>query len=412
MKDEQNLVDLLILGGGAAGLMAALSANKSNRHLNILVLEKNEQLGRKLLATGNGRCNFTNEDQNISHYRGFHPEIVVEILSYFGKDKTLAFFQGLGLHVHCEDGRYYPRSNQGKILPLMLQVALNNSSVQVQKNTTVQNIDRKPFGFEVTCQDGRHYRSKKILLATGGKAAPQLGCDGEFYTWLSDHGHKIYPLLPALTPLKLDTLSLKKISGIRFLARASLLVQKSLIAETKGEFLWTAYGISGIPTLELSRYAAVALHQKKEAEIEFNLLPEWDERGAQNLVFSWMMQTREQVVHSLSGLLHSDFAEYLVAIVEKQIGDIKAFHPGQATRLAKHLTSLRFTVTDTLGWKEAQTTVGGVALNEVNPETMESKKIPGCFLAGEILDVDGNCGGYNLQWAWSSGYLAGKGAAK
>lgn len=412
MQDKENLVDLLIIGGGAAGLMAALSAYKNNHHLRILILEKNEKLGRKLLATGNGRCNFTNEDQNKSHYRGFHPEIIAEILDCFGKDETLALFQGLGLHVHCEEGRYYPRSNQGKILSQMLQNALHRSSVQVQINTTVQTIRTTSYGFEVQCQDGRQYHGRKLILATGGKAAPQLGSEGDFYTWLSNQGHKIYPLLPALTPLKLEVGTLKKISGIRFQAKGSLFTQKKLVAESVGEFLWTNYGISGIPTLELSRYAAVALHQIKETELEFDLLPEWDERGSQNLVFSWMMQTREEVISSLSGLIHSDFAEFLVSMVEKQIGPIKAFHPGQAARLAKILKGLRFRVTDTLGWKEAQTTVGGVALNEINPLTMESRIIPGCYLAGEILDVDGNCGGYNLQWAWTTGYLAGKGASQ
>lgn len=412
MNSEHNLVDLLILGGGAAGLIAALSAHRHNKKIKILILEKNEQVGRKLLATGNGRCNFTNEDQNIGHYRGFHPEIVSEILAQFGKEETLAFFQGLGLHVHCEEGRYYPRSNQGKILPVFLQEALNQTSVQIQRLTTVLNIERTPFSFEVTCQDGRHYQSRKILLATGGKAAPQLGSEGDFYPWLSNQGHKVYPLLPALTPLKLEVQSLKKISGIRSQAKAALFMQKNLVATSEGEFLWTPYGISGIPTLELSRFAAVALQQKKETEIELNLLPEWDERGAQNLVFSWMMQTRTQVVLSLSGLIHSELAEYFVSMVEKQIGVIKAFHPGQASRLAKLLTGYRLKVVDTLGWKEAQTTVGGVSLNEVNPKTMESFIIPGCYFAGEILDVDGNCGGYNLQWAWSSGYLAGKGAAQ
>ena len=412
MQDRENLVDLLIIGGGASGLIAALTAYRSNRNLRILMLEKNEKLGRKLLATGNGRCNFTNEDQNKSHYRGFHPEIIAEILDCFGKDETLVLFQGLGLHVHCEDGRYYPRSNQGKILLQLLQNALHRSTVQVQLNTSVEEIHRHPYGFEVRCQDDRRYHGKKIILATGGKAAPQLGSEGDFYTWLSSQGHKIYPLLPALTPLKLEAASLKKISGIRFQAKGTLITQKKQVAESVGEFLWTNYGVSGIPTLELSRYAAIALHQNRETELEFDLLPEWDERGSQNLVFSWMMQTREEVVSSLSGLIHSDYAEFLVALVEQQIGQIKAFHPGQAARLAKILKGLRFRVIETFGWKEAQTTVGGVALNEINPKTMESKKIPNCYLAGEILDVDGNCGGYNLQWAWTTGYLAGKGASQ
>ncbi len=407
-----NLYDLIILGGGASGLMAAIAAFRQNRHASVLLLERNEQLGRKLLATGNGRCNFSHADQDLHHYRSHRPDVVQEILNQFGLSETLLLFHELGLHTRCEEGRYYPRSNQGRVVPLLLQEALLKTPIHIQRNTPVQTISRTDKGFHVFTTDGRCYSTEKLLLATGGKASPQLGSDGDFYVWLREVGHHVYPVYPALTPLKLNLLGLKKISGVRFWGRAECWVEEDMVQESEGEFLWTPYGISGIPTLQMSRFAAEALGDQKRVVLKMDFLPEWDERGAQNIIFSWMMKNRGEVVIALSGILHSNLAEYLVSLVETQIGPIKAFHPGQAARLAKLLKGWILPVPATLDWKDAQSTVGGVDLSEIDSKTLASKKVPGLFLAGEILDVDGNCGGYNLQWAWSSGFLAGQGAMK
>jgi len=410
-NEQKQSYDIAVLGGGAAGMMAAIAAHRANSLLKILILDKNDQLGRKLLATGNGRCNFSNANQAIENYRSDDPQAVGQMLHNFGLPETLDFFQQLGLHVRCEEARYYPRSNQGKVVRELLQCEIDSYTLTQQLNTSVIKIEAFPHGFRLSSQLGELFTVRKLILCSGGAAAPQLGTGGDFYPWLLKTGHRIVPPVPALLPLQLKMDHLKKLAGIRFEGKASLLVDGKETARSEGEFLWTNYGLSGIPILEISRFATRALYEQKSLQLSLDFLPEFDLNAAQNLTFDWMSQNAAQVTVSLSGLLHSDLAAYLVSLVERQIGTIQSLHPGQACRLAELLKGYTVTVSGSKGWADAQTTCGGVLLSEIDPTTMESKRQKNLFLAGEVLDVDGNCGGYNLQWAWSSGFLAGQGAA-
>lgn len=410
-NEQKQSYDIIVLGGGAAGMMAAIAAHRTNPFLKILILEKNDQLGRKLLATGNGRCNFSNANQAMENYRSDNPQAVGQVLQNFGLAETLDFFQQLGLHVRCEETRYYPRSNQGKIVRELLKSEIDGHTLTQQLNTSVSKIEVFPHGFLLSSQIGELFTARKLILCSGGTAAPQLGTSGDFYPWLLKTGHRIVPPVPALLPLQLKMDHLKKLSGVRFDGKARLLVEGKETAKSEGEFLWTNYGISGIPILEISRFASRALYEQKSLQLSLDFLPEFDLNAAQNMTFDWMSQNAAQVTISLSGLLHSDLAAYLVSLVEHQIGAIRSLHPGQACRLAELLKGYTVTVSGSKDWADAQTTCGGVVLSEVDLATMESKRQRNLFLAGEVLDVDGNCGGYNLQWAWSSGFLAGQGAA-
>ncbi len=411
MANEQKNYDIAVLGGGAAGMMAAIAAHRTNPLLKILILDKNDQLGRKLLATGNGRCNFSNADQSLQNYRSNDPQIVRQVLQNFGLEQTLDFFHRLGLHLHCEETRYYPRSNQGKIVRELLKNEIDSYPLTQLLNTPVREIEALAQGFRLSSVNGTLGTARKLILCSGGAAAPQLGTSGDFYAWLQKMNHRVLAPVPALMPLHLEMNHLKKLAGIRFEGKASLLIDGEKTVQSEGEFLWTNYGISGIPTLELSRFASRALYEKKALQLQLDFLPEFNLQAAQNLVFDWLMQDASQVTVSLSGLLHSDLAAFLVGKVEQQIGAIRFLHPGQAGFLANLLKEYTVSVSGCKDWSNAQTTCGGVLLSEINPTTMESKRQENLFLAGEVLDVDGNCGGYNLQWAWSSGFLAGRGAA-
>lgn len=411
VNEQRQSYDIAVLGGGAAGMMAAIAAHRANPLLKILILDKNDQLGRKLLATGNGRCNFSNANQAMENYRSDNPQAVGQVLQNFGLAETLDFFQQLGLHVRCEETRYYPRSNQGKIVRELLKSEIDNYPLTQQLNTSVSKIEAFPHGFRLSSQIGELFTACKLILCSGGAAAPQLGTGGDFYPWLLKTGHRIVPPVPALLPLQLKMNHLKKLAGVRFDGKARLLVEGKETAKSEGEFLWTNYGISGIPTLELSRFASRALYEQKSLQLSLDFLPEFDLTETRNLAFDWMTQNREQLAVSLSGLLHSELAAYLIRLVEQKIGLIQSMHPGQACYLAELLKGYTVTVSGSKDWADAQTTCGGVLLSEIDPTTMESKRQKNLFLAGEVLDVDGNCGGYNLQWAWSSGFLAGQGAA-
>ncbi|MCE5196417.1 MAG: aminoacetone oxidase family FAD-binding enzyme [Negativicutes bacterium] len=410
-KERSRTYDIAILGGGAAGMMAAIAAHRANPLLKILILEKNDQLGRKLLATGNGRCNFSNADQSLQNYRSNDPQIVRQVLQNFGLEQTLDFFQRLGLYSYCEESRYYPRSNQGKIVRELLKNEIDSYPLTQQLSTSVTEIEVLTQGFRLSSSNGPLGTARKLILCCGGAAAPQLGTSGDFYAWLRQNGHQIIEPVAALVPLQLKMDRLKKLAGIRFQAKVSLLADTQTAAQATGELLWTKYGISGIPTLQISRFAARALSEQKKVELQLDFLPEFEPQAVQNLVFDWLMQDAAQVTVSLSGLLHSDLAAYLVGKVEQQIGVIRFLHPGQAGYLASLLKGYTVGVSGCKEWSDAQTTCGGAVLTEVEPATMQSKKLRNLFLAGEVLDVDGNCGGYNLQWAWSSGFLAGRAAA-
>jgi len=410
-NEQRQSYDIAILGGGAAGMMAAIAAHRTNPLLKILILDKNDQLGRKLLATGNGHCNFSNANQAMENYRSNDSQAVGQVLKSFGLQETLVFFQQLGLHIRCEEDRYYPRSNQGKIVRELLKSEIDNYPLTQQLNTSVGKIEVFPHGFCLSSQLGDPFTAHKLILCSGGAAAPQLGTSGDFYAWLQNTGHRILAPVPALMPLQLEMDHLKKLAGVRFEGKASLLVDGKETAKAEGVFLWTNYGVSGIPTLELSRFASRALYEQKQLQLSLDFLPEFDLTEVRNLAFSWMTQNKAQVIISLSGLLHSELAAYFLSIVEREIGVIRSMHPGQACYLAELLKGYTVTVNGSKGWADAQTTCGGVLLSEIDLTTMESKRLKNLFIAGEVLDVDGNCGGYNLQWAWSSGFLAGRGAA-
>lgn len=397
---------VLIIGGGASGLMAAISAARAGG--KVTLLEQNKQVGKKLLVTGNGRCNLTNSDQSLSYYRGSSPDFIEDALKAFGLSETLRFFRELGIITRDRNGCLYPYSDQATAVADALRMEAEHQKVKLALNTRVEKIRKEKGRFFVETS-GWTYESDTLILAAGSCAAPQTGSDGSGYAFAQAMGHSLIKPLPALVQLRSKDPVFPKLKGIRMEAEVTLFSGKERLAEDTGEVQFTEYGLSGIPVFQVSRYGVRALEQGKSLLAVLNLLPniEWEE-----LPSFWEERIRTGAYKSagqlLVGLFPKNMADCLLKRAEipgnKTAGDLTR-EEREALLLA--CTSFKAKVSASNGFDRAQVCCGGVDTREVNRKTMESKLVPKLYFAGELLDVDGACGGYNLQWAWTSGYLAG-----
>ena len=402
---------VLVVGGGASGLMAAIAAAKGG--VKVTLLEKNKQVGKKILVTGNGRCNLTNTDQSLTHYRTADPGFVAEVLNRVGMYDTLRIFTEMGIFTKNRNGYLYPYSDQAASVAEVLRLEAEQLGVKLALNTEAQSIIRTEESFQVQTE-GWSYPADAVILTCGSKAAPETGSDGSGYTLAKSLGHRIIKPLPALVQLRCKEKIFEKLAGVRMDAKVEIYTEGTLLASDQGEVQFTKTGISGIPVFQVSRYAVRALAAGKRVQAVLNLMPLFDEE--QFLAF--LKKRREQNLYKtgeqfLIGLLP---AKVIACVLErsgfakgkKKAGD---WTETELTKLAHAILHFETEITGSGDFSQAQVCSGGVDVREVNPATMESRKTPGLYLAGELLDVDGACGGYNLQWAWSSGWLAGTSAA-
>lgn len=401
---------VIVIGGGASGLMAAITAARQGA--KVTLLEKNKQTGKKLLVTGNGRCNFTNRNQDLSKYRSKEPEFVRQALDAFSMQDTVRFFGELGLLVKDRSGYLYPNSGQAASVAELLRQEAQRLRVKLACNTEVLAAEKEGNVFRVKT-DGWIYEGDAVILACGSKAAPETGSTGDGYRFAEQFGHNIIKPLPALTGLYAEEKDCSKLSGIRQDAGVILAADGERCAEDEGEVQFTSYGLSGIPVFQVSRYASRALEEGKRCRIILDL---------------WMAHTEEEIVRFLydrqtytgnrrgTDVLLGMFPEKLSQVLLERAGiPVKKRGEEWSDRelhsLAGQMKHLTFTIKKCRGYEQAQVCTGGVPLSELQGISMESSLVPGLYLAGELLDVDGACGGYNLQWAWTSGYLAGQHAA-
>lgn len=402
-----------VIGGGASGLVSAIAARHNGAE--VTVLERLDRVGKKILATGNGRCNLSNTDLDIAHYHGSNPKFAFGALSRFDFDQTMEFFARLGIAWKVEDGgKVFPVSNQASSVLDVLRFELDALGVATRCDAEVKAIEPINGGFVLNLGDGGRFKADRVILATGGKAAPQLGANGSGYLLAQKLGHSIVEPFPALVQLKLAADFLKQISGVKSIYAAELQVEGKSLARAEGEILFTDYGISGPPILALSRTAGEHLRRDEQVLLRLNLI-NYLSRAELDLLLRERLQqqSHKTLAFSFVGLLN----KRLIPVLLKEAGITELQKPaGQVTAAERNaiidiLQDWRFAVTGANTWQQAQVTAGGIAVGEVNQKTMASKLVPGLFLAGEVLDIDGDCGGYNLQWAWSSGYVAGVSAA-
>ena len=404
---------VIIIGGGAAGMIAAISARRQGAWVTIL--ERNPRVGKKLLATGNGRCNFTNVNADAESYSGSNPKFVYGALAAFSPEQTIQFFEELGIQHKIEEyGKVFPMSDQASSILDVLLHELQQSGVRIICNAFVSSLVKKGEKFLIGTEDGKIYEGDRVILAAGGKAMPSSGSDGNGLKLAADLGHRITGIFPALVQLMLEGPYFKRIEGVKFKGRAEVIYNKKIIAQDKGEILFTNYGISGPPILQISRKAGELLSQYKEPILKVVLMDEMSMDEVKELIISRIEYAPSKTVEfSFVGLINKRLIS--VVLMEAGIDDLKRrvsdLSALEIEHIAKLLTDWRFKIRGTRSWPSAQITAGGIDTREINPNTMESRLVKGLYIAGEIMDIDGMCGGYNLQWAWSSGYLAGLHAA-
>lgn len=394
---------ILIIGGGAAGLAAAVCARRENKTAEITVLERQERVAKKLLATGNGRCNFTNSTVNPSCYFGSE-SFISDVLTSFGTAEAVEFFNSLGVKHREEDGRIYPLSNRASSVADALRLFLDENDVKIITGVRVKSLVFQNGAFFA---DGTE--ADRVIASFGGRAAPAFGTAGDSYSLLENFGHRRTPLRPALVSVKTDTEKIKGLKGVKVFARAALLKGGRRLAHSGGEVLFTDYGLSGIPIMQLSRFAEAG------AEISLDMLPGFTFGEVCGEIKKRIaLFPRREGGELFSGLLDKRLAVPALryAGVEKTTVKAEALTEENVRKIAEYFKNLRLNVKGTSGFDSAQVTAGGIETAGFDSATMESKKRRGLYAAGEVLDCDGLCGGYNLHWAWATGCIAGYSAAK
>ena len=398
--------DCVIIGGGAGGLCAAAALGR--RGLRVTVMERLPRVGKKLLATGNGRCNLSNVDMQSAYYGKAAP-FVEQVYAVTPPGEVAAFFSSLGLMTAVEDGRVYPRTMAASSVLDVLRMACERASVTMLTDTEVAALSpSRRGGWSVQLADGSGLFAPHVVAAMGGSAAPSMGTDGTGARLMQTLGHEITPLYPALVQLKCSHPALKGLKGIRTQAKLTLFIDGRPAAEEVGELLLTDYGVSGVCVFQLSREAAPALARKRDVHLSINFLPEVEPPS------SWLDARIQQLAPvSLLALTTGVLPRLLAQTIIKEARlspDMPADALSQAEKdaLCRALSAFPLTVTGTQGFANAQVTRGGVALCDVDPATMASRLFDGLHIVGELLDVDGPCGGYNLHFAFASALTAAK----
>lgn len=403
--------DVIIIGAGAAGLMSAVLLGKYKK--NIIILERQEKIGKKLLITGNGKCNYTNYDQNLSCYRSKeflfkqNCTFVKQVLDKFSVKETIIFFQQLGIFPKEKNGYLYPRSEQATSIIEAFLNALNYYKVKVKCKQDVKKIRVEQGRFFIDT-DTYTYKSKKVILACGGKSFPKSEIEGG-YALASSLGHTIIKPAPALVALHSVDKSWKDVTGVRTNVKLTLWIEEKQICQESGELQLTQYGISGIPVFQISHYASLGLEQEKAVEVEIDFFPELT---VEELYCLFQVQKEINSYKTIqlfcNGFFPKKLSQFLLNELKIRLDiQVKEVPENVWRQLINNIKYFRTKIIKTNGFENAQVTSGGISISEINPSTMESKLVKNLYFAGEMIDIDGICGGYNLQWAWSCGYIAG-----
>ena len=403
--------NIIVIGGGASGILAAIVARRNGS--DVTLLERNDRIGKKILATGNGRCNYTNINLSDVNYHGKNPKFTLGVLASFNVDMTIDFFERLGITPFIEDnGKVFPMSLQSSSVLDVLKLEMENLGIKIKLNTYVKTI-KKDKKFTVISEDASKFIGDKLIIATGGMAMPASGSDGNGYSLAKDMGHSMVESFPGLVQLKLDGKIFKNLKGVKFPGRASLYSGEKFLIDDFGDILFTDYGISGPPILQISRTALKYLNEKRDIKLRVSIISSQTREELEAYLHRRFVYMKKRTIEeSLIGLIH----KRLIGSILKEVGIKKDkkmtdINGSDIKRISEILTSWEFDIIGSQGWKDAQVTAGGISTDEIDNRTMESKKVKGLYIVGELLDIDGDCGGFNLQWAWSSGYIAGASAS-
>lgn len=396
-------MNVCVIGGGAAGMLAALTAAENGHR--VLLLERQSRVGRKLLATGNGRCNLSNYHVSPAHYHG-GAGFCDFALSQFDVGETLQYFASLGLLTVSEaSGRIYPMSNMAGSVLDVLRYALERPEIDLQTGQTVTAVRKMSEGFSVKTETDT-FSARCLILAAGGAAGSKVGGGMDGYRLAKSLGHHRTALYPSLVQLKTDPTYPRALKGVKAQCGISICRGSQVLARNSGEVLFTEYGVSGPAIFDLSRSVSAG---GSDLTCLLNFFPDWEEAE----VLHWLSQRQAAMAaHEASTLLTGSCHTRLGQMICKSAGFTNQRAAGltrdDLQRIARQATHFALPITGTCGFDQAQVTAGGLDTSEFDPRTLQSRLVPGLYACGELLDIDGDCGGYNLQWAWSSGRLAGK----
>lgn len=385
-----------IVGAGASGLVAAISAKRAKN--TVIILERLPSIGKKLLACGGGRCNFLNEKIDESYYNFSARPLVKSGLSRFGKTEILSFFEGLGLYHYCEQGRIFPVTNQASSVLKVLENEIRKLSVSVELGFEVAEISSSREGFLVGSSANKKIFCDNLILAAGGRSYPALGANGSCYKFCRSFGHRVIETVPSAVPIEVSDKCCHFLQGQKIFVCAKSLIDGKINSEAHGELLFTKYGLSGTAILDISQDLSVALNREPRfsAQVLVDFVPFLDEADLKSEL-SARIKAGSEPLDLLCGILPNKFG--------LAFGDLlKSRDPGKITIELKHKT---FKALRTRGWNEAEFTCGGVDTSQINEKSLGSKFKKKLYFCGEILDVEGRRGGYNLAWAFSSGFIAG-----
>ena len=402
--------EIAVIGGGASGLMASITAKKSGKE--VVILERKDRILKKVLITGNGRCNITNVNADISNYFGGNIFSVENILNKFTPQDTMDFFNGLGIVCNEENrGKVYPLSGQASSVVDALRFEAEKLGIKIETEFYVRKIEKDGFKFKIYSEDKKKIEAGRVILAAGGQSYPELGSNGSGFELAKELGHSVTKLSPSIVQLKTEKNQVKGLQGIKTDVAVTAYGDNKKICTYDGELLFTDYGISGNVVFNIS--FVMPLYKNVEFEIDFM------EKFDYNELYE-MLKERKKIMSHLTmenyfnGMINKKLGQFLskVSGIEKLSKPVKDLSDSDIRKLCTVLKKYRVKILETTGFKNAQVTAGGVSLDEVNTETLESKIVKGLYFSGEVLDVYGECGGFNLQWAWASGHIAGENAAK
>lgn len=401
-----------IVGGGASGMMAAITAARQGAEVTLI--EGSSRLGNKLLSTGNGKCNLGNLKLGVSDYYTGQTERLEAFLEKFDTQDVISFFQGIGVILKEKNGYLYPACEQAAVVQDALRYELRALQVRELTEWKVDAVARdKKTNRIVVRSGGRELLFDRVILACGGQAAPKTGSDGSGYLLAQQMGHSLVPVVPALVQLKCKEDYLRSVAGVRTDAQISVYRDGECVAVERGELQLTEYGLSGIPVFQLSRVVNYILREQKEVELSVDFLPDYSQEEFEQLCLSreLLLQGERTVEEFFTGMLHKKLMVMFIKLAELKTSEsIGSIDRKRLTKIYQLCRQWKVHVNGSNSYDSAQVCAGGVPFTEVT-DGLESMQQPGVYFAGEILDVDGKCGGYNLHWAWCSGYLAAMAAS-
>ncbi|WP_309499690.1 NAD(P)/FAD-dependent oxidoreductase [Sulfurovum sp.] len=396
------MVDIIVVGAGAAGLVASITAARAGQ--KVTLLEQNNKIGKKILVSGNGKCNINNRYIHPTRFHGQNSDFIEKVLDGYGFEVVEKFFTSIGLELtEGKEGKMFPLSLQASSVVELLEYEAKKLGVQILCDCAVTSIRKEGDTFTLETSLGSK-KCEKLLLASGSPAAPQLGGSNSGYAFATRMGHSLIPRHPSLVQLCSEETWVKECAGVKISGSAQLYANGEYITEKKGDLLFTNYGISGLGILDLSREVSIRLADYDFCELNLDLMPAFSKEKLINLLLNRTNSTSEKPIELwLHGVINKKLIPIILEQSKCKVKTEKQLNRKEIAKLVYAIKNLKLSINDTKGFKGAEVATGGVNTAEVNPQTMESKLVPNLFFAGEILDVDGDRGGFNFHFAWVSG---------